>query len=94
MDSKVARLRRAKQAIARIARNDDEHGGGALPAWVVSKPQLAELLGISTRTLDRLSAAGNGPPGRIRIGGSVRFDVRLARKWFDSLNRGAGNDAE
>lgn len=69
---------------------DSTIDSGAMPAWVVSKKQLARLLNISTRTIDRMTSNGSGPPGRIRIGGSVRYDVRLARQWFDSLHGRAG----
>lgn len=59
-----------------------EPDAGTLPAWVATKAQLAEHLGISVRTLDRLTANGEGPPGRIRIGSSVRFDLRTVQAWY------------
>lgn len=40
----------------------------------VKKRELAELLGCSTRTVDRMRAAGC-KLGEVRIGKMVRFDV-------------------
>jgi predicted DNA-binding transcriptional regulator AlpA len=49
---------------------------------LISKDELAALTGCSTRTVDRLLAAGNGP-ARVEIMlGKPRFLLRDAREWI------------
>ena len=50
---------------------------------LITKGQAAELVGISTRTLDRLVATGRFPPP-IRLGGSRRWNRRALVRWIDA----------
>jgi predicted DNA-binding transcriptional regulator AlpA len=54
------------------------------PRELIGKPELATLLGISTRTLDRLRSKGEVPRA-VKIGGSVRWRLRDVRVFLDRL---------
>ena len=45
--------------------------------------RLAEMLGVTVRTLSRWSAAGIGPP-KIKIGKLVLFDVAKIPEWLST----------
>lgn len=58
--------------------------GTSTPAdpLLVSAPELAKLLQVSTRTLWRLQSAGQIPPP-IRLGGSTRWRLDEVRRWIE-----------
>ncbi len=51
------------------------------PVWLIDAPQLAELLGISQRTLWRFRSAGKLPPA-LKLGGCVRWRLAEVRQWI------------
>ena len=52
---------------------------------LVNAKQLAQELGVTTRTLYSLMNAGQLPAG-IKIGRSRRWDSEKINHWLDSLN--------
>jgi phage terminase Nu1 subunit (DNA packaging protein) len=52
----------------------------------VSRDKVAELTGgiLHPRTMANLDCKGQGPPGRIRIGRKVAYDVDALCKWLAS----------
>jgi len=51
-------------------------------AELLTKPQLAKLLQVSTRTIDRWQAEDRLPDGlRVEISGTVRFRQDIAADW-------------
>lgn len=53
------------------------------PREVMTKRQVAELLQIDVRTLERLMAAGQGPPS-VRFGRSRRFIRADVMAWLEA----------
>jgi phage terminase Nu1 subunit (DNA packaging protein) len=49
---------------------------------LVTKRELAEVFGVSTRTIDRLVHLGLGENAGAVIGGHWRFNVASAWEWF------------
>jgi excisionase family DNA binding protein len=56
---------------------------------LLSRPEVAKLLRMSTKTLDRLVAAGEGPPVT-RIGGRVLFRQDQLDAWIKARSADAG----
>ena len=54
---------------------------------LLNKPQAAEFLGISERTLSRLQAEGIGPP-RVKIGRRVVYLLDSLLLWLKSQEIG------
>jgi excisionase family DNA binding protein len=50
---------------------------------LLTKAQLAELLNVSRRTVDRMVAAGTGPPPVILPSGRRRWRKGDVRHWID-----------
>ena len=51
---------------------------------LLTRPQLAEMLGLSVRSIERLDRAGDGP-GFVRVGSrAVRYDPAACRAWAAS----------
>ncbi len=68
-----------------------EPDAGARPArwqplgpWLLTIPQVCEVLGVSRATVDRLAKSGH-LPGRVQLGGVVRYDAATLRRWLDEL---------
>ena len=57
---------------------------------LLSRAIVAKMLGISTKTLDRMTAAGDGPPVT-RLGGRVLFAEEALGKWLEAHS---GNEPE
>ena len=53
----------------------------ALVSPLVDAAQLATYLGISARSLRRLVAAG-GCPKPVRLGGAIRWNLRVIEQWI------------
>ena len=49
----------------------------------LSRLDLAALLGLSASTIDRMNAAGQLPTP-LRLGGTLRWNVREVLAWLDS----------
>ena len=55
------------------------------PAILLTVPQVCELLGgISRSTLTRMEKTGK-IPGRVQIGGSVRYHREILEEWVRTL---------
>ena len=57
-------------------------GPAVVSPLLVSAPELAKLLQVSTRTLWRLQSAGQIPPP-VRLGGSTRWRLDEVRRWIE-----------
>jgi excisionase family DNA binding protein len=68
-----------------------ESGWGAVmpddAGELLTKHEVAELLRISERTLERLSAAGEGPPS-VKFGRSRRWLRRDVERWLEAHREG------
>jgi len=53
-----------------------------LAALCYRKPQLAKMLGVSTRTLDRREAEGRGVPGKFLLGSTALWDAMTVDQWL------------
>ena len=51
------------------------------------RPEAAAEINLSTRTLERLDAAGEGPP-TIRVGAKVLYPRSLLHTWMRSRTNG------
>ncbi len=49
-------------------------------AW--RKIALANSLGMTLRTLERMEAEGRGPPGRFTIGRTVLYEAEAVQRWL------------
>ena len=50
---------------------------------LLTKAELAELLGVSTRTIDRLEERRKGPP-RIKLGRNVFYREESVHAWLEN----------
>lgn len=63
--------------------------GPSIPFRLLSKQEMAELLGYTTRTIDRMVAANRIPftriPTGVGFGTRVKFDSREIEKWLEQI---------
>lgn len=64
-------------------RNPPLESPGVDSAWLITAEKLAELLGVSIRTLWRLRRSGK-LPAPVRIGGCVRWRIETVQAWLDA----------
>ncbi len=55
---------------------------------LLTKTQLAELLGVSPRTVDRMVAAGTAPPMTLLPNGRRRWRRGDVRRWLSERRKG------
>jgi len=55
---------------------------------LVTVPQLCQLLNVSRSTLYRMEQAGV-LPGRVKLGGQVRYHLETVQDWLRSLVQGS-----
>ncbi len=53
------------------------------PTRYLTLPEAAKVAGVSGRSLERLRAAGEGPP-IIKIGAAVRYPERELHAWLEA----------
>jgi excisionase family DNA binding protein len=51
--------------------------------WLLTVAQVCQLLNLSRSTVDRLAKRGE-LPGRLKLGGQVRYDAGTLRTWIDA----------
>lgn len=68
----------------------DDHAGDVLDGWM-SRPELAETLGITAGTLAKWQNQRTGPP-LVRIGRKVMYRRQAVQDWLRS-QEGYGNGA-
>jgi excisionase family DNA binding protein len=60
---------------------------------VIPVKGVCELLALSRATVDRLARKGE-LPGRIKLGGQVRYHVPTLLKWLDELSQSNDGKAD
>ncbi|RME33533.1 MAG: helix-turn-helix domain-containing protein [Deltaproteobacteria bacterium] len=55
---------------------------------LVTVPQLCQMLNVSRSTLYRMEQTGK-LPGRIQLGGQVRYHLETVQEWLRSLAQGS-----
>ena len=55
--------------------------------WLLSVAQVCRLLNLSRSTVDRMARRGE-LPGRMKLGGQVRYDAGTLRTWLDEQQSG------
>lgn len=55
-----------------------------------TREEVAEMLRLSVRTLDRLRKRGDGPP-YIALGRHIRYEASLLDDWIKARAKGAAN---
>jgi hypothetical protein len=64
--------------------SDSSSSPAAFSPWL-TRPQLAERLGVAPKTLANWASAGKGPKFTRAIGGRVRYHISNVEKWEKSL---------
>jgi predicted DNA-binding transcriptional regulator AlpA len=55
---------------------------------VLSRPEAVKAVGVSTRTWERLEAAGEGPPKTRLSEGRIGYRVSDIKQWLDRRREG------
>jgi prophage regulatory protein len=66
-----------------MARSNNDPSSSGSTAIAVDAQRLAELLGLSLRTIRRLDSSGK-LPRPLRIGGAVRWRLSEVNRWVDA----------
>jgi prophage regulatory protein len=79
MSAKALNVRMIKT----MARSNSDPSSSGSTAIAVDANRLAELLGLSIRTIRRLDSSGK-LPRPLRIGGAVRWRISEVNQWVDA----------
>jgi len=67
--------------VTRLETTDKAPAAQTVARICYRKPELAKLIGISMRTLDRREADGCGVPGKFLLGSTALWDAVVVDRW-------------